>query len=60
MKQGNFIRCSDSETIQKLKEAGFQLIEEKDSVAVFLNDLKKRFDFQNSPIAFSNIYTATS
>lgn len=50
-----FIRCSDKETIEKLKAAGFQLVEEKNNVAVFVNDISKKVDFDKSKIAYSNI-----
>lgn len=50
-----FIRCSDKETIAKLEAAGFQLVEKKDNVAIFINDLSKKMDFDKSKIAYSNI-----
>ena len=56
MKQ-NFIRCSDKDTIEKLKQLGFQLVEEKNNVAVFINDVSKRVDFDKSKIAYSDIMT---
>ena len=56
MKQ-TFIRCSDKETIDKLKKLGFQLVEEKNNVAVFINDASKKIDFDKSKIAYSNILT---
>ena len=56
MKQ-QFIRCSDKDTIDKLKKLGFQLVEEKNNVAVFINDMSKKMDFDKSKIAYSNIMT---
>ena len=56
----NFIRCSDPDTIQKLIKSGFQLLENNNGVAVFVNDAKNKIDFDKSKIAYTNIYTATS
>ena len=56
-----FIRCSDKDTIEKLKANGFQLMEERNGVAVFLNDTGKKMSFDQSKIVFTNILTmATS
>lgn len=55
----NFLRCSDPDTICKLEKLGFQKLNETNGVAVFINDAKKKIDFDKSKIAFTNIMTAS-
>ena len=55
----NFLRCSDPDTIQKLEKLGFQKINEINGVAMFINDAKKKINFDKSKIAFTNIITAS-
>lgn len=56
----NFIRCTDTETINTLKALGFVLMEEKNGCAVFLNDNKRPQTFDKKKIAYTNILTMTS
>ena len=50
----NFIRCSDAETIAKMKNLGFVVLSEANGVTTFLNQ-------QNKPLSFEEqknvIYT---
>lgn len=36
--KNNFIKCSDAETIARLKEAGFSVVSEQNGVVTFLNN----------------------
>ena len=49
------IKCSDQDTIDKLVTAGFQMIENKNGVAVFINDADKKIKFDKSKVVFTNI-----
>jgi len=51
----NFIKCSDTDTIQKLISAGFQMIENKNGVAVFINDADKKINYDKKKIAYTNV-----
>ena len=55
----NFIRCTDAETIQKLKSLGFQLYEENNSYAIFLNNSSLPETFDDKKIAYTNILPMT-
>lgn len=50
----NFIRCTDPETIEKLKKLNFQLVSESNGVATFVNDIKKPITFDKKKMAYTN------
>ena len=50
-----FIKCGDDDTKRKLIESGFQLIEESNGIATFVNDMTKVMTFDTAKIAYSNI-----
>ena len=50
-----FIKCGDEETKKKLVESGFQLVEETNGIATFVNDMTKPLTFDTAKIAYSNI-----
>lgn len=54
-----FIRCSDKDTITTLKKLGYQLLEERNGVALFLNNINK-LDFDKKKVAYTNILTMES
>ena len=53
MKQ-KFIRCSDKETIETLKKLGYQLLEDRNGIALFLNNSAK-MDFDEKKVAYTSI-----
>lgn len=42
----NFIRCSDAETIAKMKNLGFVVLSESNGVVLFLNQKNKPLGFE--------------
>ena len=48
----NFIKSSDKETIEELKNCGFTLLFEKNGFATFLNDSK--LTFSSKKAVYSN------
>lgn len=42
----NFIRCSDAETIAKMKNLGFIVYSEKNGVTTFINEQSKPLGFE--------------
>lgn len=54
MNKLNFIRTSDAETISKLKQLGFQVLEETNNYTTFLNHTKKKLDFDDKKVVYTN------
>ena len=52
-----FIRCSDKDTIEKLKKLGFKLISESEGIATFVNDTTKPITFEQKKMAYTNTIT---
>ena len=49
-----FIRCTDKETIEKLKQLNFQLVSEFTGIATFVNDVTKPVLFDEKKVAYTN------
>lgn len=49
-----FIRCTDKETIEKLKQLNFQLVSEFNGIATFVNDVTKPVLFDKKKVAYTN------
>lgn len=49
------IRCSDANTIKQLKELGYQVISENNSMTIFLNDSSKPQTFDKKKVVYSNV-----
>ena len=50
-----YIRCSNKDTIQKLKKLGFVLLSEESGVATFLNNPKWAQQFcSGEPVIYTN------
>lgn len=49
-----FICCTDKETIEKLKQANFQLVSEFNGIATFVNDVTKPVLFDKKKVAYTN------
>ena len=54
MDKYNFIKTSQKEVIEQLKAAGFQLLEESNGVATFLNDKFKKMNFDKKKVVYTN------
>lgn len=53
-----FIKTTDEETMNKLKDLGFQMVDKANGMYVFLNDDKLRFlNIDQLKIQYSNILT---
>ena len=53
-----FIKTTDEETMNKLKDLGFQMVDKANGMYVFLNDDKLRFlNIDQLKIHYSNILT---
>lgn len=53
-----FIKTTDEETMNKLKDLGFQMVDKANGMYVFLNDVKLRFlNIDQLKIQYSNILT---
>ena len=53
--KSNFIKCSDTDTIARLKEAGFSIVSEHDGVVTFLNNRPLPIKFSaEKKVVFSN------
>ena len=53
-----FIKTTDKETMNKLKDLGFQMVDKANGMYVFLNNDKLRFlNIDRSKIQYSNILT---
>lgn len=55
MTNDNYIKCSDPETIKKLKQLGFVLLSESNGVATFLNNPSVIKQFNDLKVAFTNL-----
>ena len=53
----NYIRCTDKDTITKLKQLGFVLLSERDGIATFLNNPKcaKKFSTEDKVVYTNKI-----
>ncbi len=49
-----FIRCTDKETIEKLKQLNFQVVSEFNGIATFVNDVTKPVLFDKKKVAYTN------
>lgn len=49
------IKCSDPNTIKQLVELGYQIIDEKNGITTFLNDMSKPQTFDKQKVVYSNI-----
>ena len=49
-----FIRCTDKETIEKLKQLNYQLVSEFNGIATFVNDVTKPVLFDEKKVAYTN------
>lgn len=49
-----FIRCTDPETIEKLKQMNFVLVSESNGIATFINDVTKPITFDKKKMAYTN------
>lgn len=52
-----FIKTTDEDTANQLKEEGFQLVSKDGSVYTFLNKKPSEFKTDNKKISYSNILT---
>ena len=52
-----FIRTTDEDTANQLKNEGFQLISKKGNVYTFMNKETPEFKADNKKISYSNILT---
>jgi hypothetical protein len=53
----NYIRTQDAETVQKLKNLGFVVLEQKGNIVTFLNDpttIKKFMSSERLAVTFTN------
>lgn len=51
----NFIKCSDKETIEKLKKLGYPVISESNGVATFINKPSSMANFSdNDKVVYTN------
>ena len=53
----NFIKVTDKETAEKLKELGYQLVQSDGSGYTFINDATKPQTFDEKKVAYTNILT---
>lgn len=49
------IKCSDVTTIEQLRKLGFQVVDEKNGIVTFINDLSKPQTFDKKKVVYSNI-----
>ena len=49
------MKCSDPNTIKQLKELGYVVIDEKNGMTTFLNDLSKPQTFDKKKVVYSNV-----
>jgi hypothetical protein len=53
----NYIRSQDPETIKKLRQLGFVVLEEKNGIVTFMNDpatIRKFMEPENLAVTFTN------
>ena len=50
-----FLKFSDISTIEQLKKLGYQIIDEKNGIVIFINDLSKPQTFDKKKVIYSNI-----
>ena len=54
MKNTKFIKTTDSETKEYLLQKGFQLVNESNGIATFINDISKMSTFDDKKVAYTN------
>lgn len=54
MNKQQFIKTTDSQTKDLLLKEGFQLVNESNGIATFINDKTKVITFENKKITFSD------